>query len=296
MAEITREIKLGPYEVPALDESLLTLSDVEQEFLHKAITTDDAELKKRILEVQKEAYAEHPYPCIRGFHFVNLMMAANPIYPEVLEAGKSGNTVLIDVGCCLGSDVRKLVSDGYPARNVVGVDLRQQFLDLGHRLYGSSWDINFFTSDIFEVPYPFPEDISPDDTPISDVKHVTQLRGRITHFYTGALFHLFDESTQYALALRVAELLKREPGAIVFGRHQGLSEAGYINDHLGRTRYGHSETSWPSLWKKVFSEVESPEFAEQHVVVEAKLTDGFATHVFQARAQTNMLVWSVKLV
>lgn len=54
MAEITREIKLGPSKVPALDESLLTLSDVEQEFLHKAITPDDAELKKRILEVQKE--------------------------------------------------------------------------------------------------------------------------------------------------------------------------------------------------------------------------------------------------
>lgn len=134
----------------------------------------------------------------------------------------------------MGSDVRKLVLDGYPARNVAGVDLRQQFLDLGYRLYGSSWDINFFTSDIFNVPYPFSKDASIDDTPILDVKNLTQLRGRITHFYTGALFHLFDEATQYALALRVAELLKREPGAIVFGRHQGLSEAGYINDHLGR--------------------------------------------------------------
>lgn len=139
-----------------------------------------------------------------------------------------------EVNTIVGSDVRKLVSDGYPARNVVGADLRQEFLDLGRRLYGSSWDINFFTSDIFEVPYPFPKNISTDDIPISNAKDLTQLRGRITQFYTGALFHLFDEATQYALALRVAELLKREPGAIVFGRHQGLSEAGYINDHLGR--------------------------------------------------------------
>ena len=81
--------------------------------------------------------------------------------------------------------------------------------------------------------------------PISDVKSLSELRGRITHFYTGALFHLFDEPTQYALALRVAALLKREPGAIVFGRHQGLAEAGYIDDHLGR--YAHTVQTERSL-------------------------------------------------
>ncbi|KAI0084617.1 hypothetical protein BDY19DRAFT_521616 [Irpex rosettiformis] len=296
MAEITREIGLDASEVPTLDESLLTLSDSEQEFLHKAITSDDTTLKEKILEVQRIAYAEHPYPCIRAFHFVNLMMAANPIYPEVLTAGRNDNTALVDVGCCMGSDVRKIVSDGYPAINVLGVDLRQEFLDLGYRLYGPSRDINFFTSDIFEIPYPVPKAAPADDTPFSSVKDLLQLRGRITHFYTGALFHLFDESTQYALALRVAELLKREPGGVVFGRHQGLVEAGYINDHLGRNRYGHSETSWLLLWKKVFSEIESSEFAEQHVVVNAQLTSGFASHIFQARTQTHMLVWSVKLV
>lgn len=134
----------------------------------------------------------------------------------------------------MGSDVRKIVADGYPAANVLGVDLRQEFLDLGYKLYGPSRDIRFFTSDIFEVPYPSPQDVPVDDTPLSKATSLSQLRGRITHFYTGALFHLFDEPTQYALALRVAELLKREPGAVVFGRHQGLQKAGMIDDHLGR--------------------------------------------------------------
>ena len=138
----------------------------------------------------------------------------------------------------MGSDVRKIVSDGYPAKNVIGVDLRQEFLDLGYRLYDSAWGINFFTSDIFEVPYPTPKGTPAANIPLSDVKSLSELRGRITHFYTGALFHLFDEPTQHALALRVAALLKREPGAIVFGRHQGLAEAGYIDDHLGR--YAHT--------------------------------------------------------
>ena len=136
--------------------------------------------------------------------------------------------------CPVGSDVRNLVTEGYPASRILGVDLRQQFLDLGHKLYGSSFGIRFITSDIFAVPYPLPQNTPLDDTPLAQVTDLTQVRGRVTHFYTGALFHLFDESTQYALALRIAVLLDRQAGAVVFGRHQGLEEAGMIDDHLGR--------------------------------------------------------------
>lgn len=54
MAQITREIKLDPSVIPPLDESLLTLSESEAEFLHKAISEDDQALKAKILEVQKQ--------------------------------------------------------------------------------------------------------------------------------------------------------------------------------------------------------------------------------------------------
>lgn len=137
----------------------------------------------------------------------------------------------------MGTDVRKLVWDGYPANNVMGCDLRQEFIDYGYKLYQDkdSCAIHFFPSDIFDVPYPFPADQAPTSVDVANVKDLSQLHGAVTHCYTGALFHLFDEPTQYALALRVATLLKRVPGAVVFGRHQGLPEAGMIDDHLGRS-------------------------------------------------------------
>lgn len=44
---------------------------------------------------------KYPYPCICAFHFVNLMMHKNTVYPSVLAAGKSDNTSLfLDLGCC----------------------------------------------------------------------------------------------------------------------------------------------------------------------------------------------------
>lgn len=147
----------------------------------------------------------------------------------------------------MGTDVRKLVADGYPGRNVLGTDVRQEFLDIGYKLYqdsSSSNPIRFFTSDIFDVPSPPSLPLLPSTTkeppqpliPLSETSNLTQLKGRINHFYLGALFHLFNESTQYEIALRVASLLdlSRKEGVVVFGRHQGLEVAGIIDDHLGR--------------------------------------------------------------
>ena len=43
--------------------------------------------------------AKHPYPCIRAFHFVNLFMAKNSIYPDVVLAGRGGDRLFLDLGC-----------------------------------------------------------------------------------------------------------------------------------------------------------------------------------------------------
>ena len=145
-----------------------------------------------------------------------------------IPSSKHGPLLLV------GSDVRKLVFDGYPAHNVLGCDLRQEFIDSGYDLYNDkeSSQIQFFTSDIFDIPVKLAD--TPSLVDVSNVTTLEQLRGPITHFYTGALFHLFDESTQYELGRRVAILVKLQPGTIIFGRHQGLAQEGYIDDHMGR--------------------------------------------------------------
>ncbi|CDO70605.1 hypothetical protein BN946_scf184748.g2 [Trametes cinnabarina] len=225
------------------------------------------------------------------------MMRTNSIYPTVLEAGKKGNTRFLDLGCCMGTDVRKLVHDGYPASHVFGCDLRQEYIELGHELFGDAdrCPIRFFTSNVFDLPTTV--DSATRNTVVPEPSTVTalaQLRGVLTHIYTGALFHLFDEETQYGLAARLVTLLERSPGAIIFGRHQGLLEEGYINDALGRNRYGHSEKSWPRLWKKVFAEAEGEAFA-QRIVVRTEVREQFK-ETFRAKEPLYMLYWSVQIL
>lgn len=41
-----------------------------------------------------------PFPCIRGYHFIKLASAKVSVYKDIVEAGKKGDTVYLDIGCC----------------------------------------------------------------------------------------------------------------------------------------------------------------------------------------------------
>lgn len=125
--------------------------------------------------------------------------------------------------------MRKLVLDGYPAEHVYGCDLRQDFLDMGHALFGDRemCAIRFFAANIFDGSWEHPKD----GGFASELEH---FRSSMTHIYTGALFHLFDEERQYELALRLATLLEKSPGALIFGRQRGTRKEGTFSDGVYR--------------------------------------------------------------
>lgn len=134
----------------------------------------------------------------------------------------------------VGTDLRKLALDGYNPKNLIGCDLRRDFIDIGYELFNdkNTCEISFFTADVFKLA---PTLIStPSAVPLASVTKLEELKGRLTHIYAGALFHLFAEAAQYALACRLVSMLKQESGAVIFGRHQGSKIAGYLDDHMGR--------------------------------------------------------------
>lgn len=130
-----------------------------------------------------------------------------------------------DLGTIVGTDARKLVVDGYPAQNVFACDLHQEFLDHGDQLYAGdarTHGIRFMAADVLELPH---SSGNAADVPLAEVKELSQLRGKVLHLYAGNFFHLFDEKTQYDVALRLATLTRREPGMILYGRQIGARKA-----------------------------------------------------------------------
>lgn len=148
----------------------------------------------------------------------------------------------------MGTDVRKLVQDGFPASRIVGCDLRSEFIDAGYTLFGdrTTCSIAFFADDIFKLSLePTSPQTKPSSDPLKDVTMLNDLQGRMAYIYTGALFHLFVEETQRALVWRLASLLCVPRGAVlgdapvkgcvIFGKHQGRKPAGVIDtDDSGR--------------------------------------------------------------
>ena len=133
----------------------------------------------------------------------------------------------------VGTDLRHIVQSGYPSTSVIGCDVRHDFINLGHALYADrdTCSIPFFVGDIFDTTLrPFTQAADDACLSLQDVRSLDELRGRVRYIYTGALFHLFDEGAQEAIAWRFVMQLDVTEGfgpTVLFGRHVAKDEEAF---------------------------------------------------------------------
>ncbi|KIJ16052.1 hypothetical protein PAXINDRAFT_76025 [Paxillus involutus ATCC 200175] len=272
------DISVNPDNTPRLQERYYKITPEQSEFFKQQTgITDDDELKRHILAVQAEAYKVAPYPCIMGFAFIALMLTRLPAHEDVTKIGLTRKgAIFLDIGCCVGTDIRKAIADGFPAERTIGSDLHPEFGDLAHKLFRTAPETfpgHFIPGDAFDpamlsVVQPFeavPEDPEPD---LKTLTSFNPLHGRISAIHASNLFHLFDESKQLHLARALAGLLSPVPGSIICGGHCGLSEKGMSVQSpcgTGMEVFCHSPQSWTEMWDGVVFPKGSVE-ADAHLV------------------------------
>jgi Methyltransferase domain len=142
----------------------------------------------------------------------------------------------------VGTDVREFLLDGGGANGsnkIIGVDLEQDFLDLGQALFkGPTPGIEFRAANLIDSP----------ETRLDDIK------GKVTLLYTGAVFHLFQEEDQRKFAENIYTLLAKEGEVVVFGMHVGAKVKGLKMSRSGGVTYAHDPQSWKELWTEVLGE------------------------------------------
>jgi SAM-dependent methyltransferase len=204
--------------------------------------------KEHITRVRNQAYKSHPYPCLGRWRFLELDLSNHPLYQsDILPQLQDTNTpdwLFLDLGCCLGQDVRKLVFDGADASRVYGADLRPEFIDMGYELFRDEdrfrRDAHFLApADVF--------DFSRD----SDLSK--KCDGKVGILHTTAVFHLFDRDQQVKMAKRCLQLLDPSRGrALVCGSQVGNVDPGERARRWGGgSRYRHNNESWKELWEEV---------------------------------------------
>lgn len=118
--------------------------------------------------------------------------------------------ILLDIGCGLGNDIRKVVTDGFPAEGCVASGICPEFWDLGRALFKStahSFLVPFIARNVFDsamLSYK-PTHTSPlgDQAPdarrslrsLSEQCTSNPFYGRVSAIHASLFFHLFDEAS-----------------------------------------------------------------------------------------------------
>ncbi|OBT79249.1 hypothetical protein VF21_01878 [Pseudogymnoascus sp. 05NY08] len=187
-------------------------------------------------EIRDRAWAIFPYPCIGVFLFVGLNLRTSPLYPTILSRLKDDKHTFLDLGCCLGTEIRQLVADGAPSENLYGTDLRSEFWDLGYALFcdKDSFKAEFLTGDVFD--------------PASELG---KLDGKVDVLHAGMFFHLFSYEKQIEVAKRTVKLMRPVEGSLLVGWQVGSSDTGALRSADGVLLYRHDGESWGGLWREV---------------------------------------------
>ncbi|KAH8904619.1 hypothetical protein BR93DRAFT_826818 [Coniochaeta sp. PMI_546] len=217
-----------------------------------------AEVQDHVITLRNKAWQVWPYPCLGQFRFLELNLANRAdIYPQLLSRLRDGNQKFLDVGCCLGQDIRKLVYDGVPSENLAGIELEAGFIDLGYELF----------RDRDTLKSKFAVGTILDDT--STV--LKELEGQFDVVQLGMILHLVTCEEQVKVFKHAIRLLKTEGDVAIIGQATGNLD-GTASPSWRKNTFRHNVETF----KKLISEVSEETGTRWNV--KASLDDGLSIH------------------
>lgn len=150
---------------------------------------------------------------------LNLSHRPGELYPRLLSiltstsasAGQLPSPLFLDVGTCLGQDVRQLIHDGAPPHTVAGAELSSTFIELGYELFRDQpGTVKMVQADI----------LAPLDS-VATGNSLAQFRGQLKVVQLGMILHLFSWEEQVTAFANAIKLLRDERGVMVIGQATG---------------------------------------------------------------------------
>jgi SAM-dependent methyltransferase len=155
----------------------------------------------------------------------------------------STGTKFLDLGTCLGQDLRTLAFDGAPIRSLYGADVLPAFEGAGHELFRDEdrFDSSHFISgDIF-----------------SENDNLAISRGTWDLIHIAMFLHVFSLERQKKACENMLRLLRNTPSSMVFGTQTGRLDAGELvlqppmcepGEH--KTIFRHNRETLHDMWMK----------------------------------------------
>ncbi|KAL7942752.1 hypothetical protein V8C42DRAFT_331816 [Trichoderma barbatum] len=215
-----------------------------QKLLEEYSRVRSSEIDQLLIKTRKRLWDVVMYPCIGRWSFLNLRSMQDSHFETAFErlknstgsdAGPNSTDALLDIGCCIGQVLRKLVHDGIEPTRLFGTDLHPEFITIGNELFNDGGSgLTFAAGDMLN----------------SEDKALGTLDGKITLVHAANFFHLFTWEQQVKISVRITRFLK--PGttdALIFGRQIGTHQP---RERDGRVKlFLHNQESFQRLWDEV---------------------------------------------
>ena len=186
---------------------------------------------------------------------MGLGLAAHPSFDAVVTALKSpdgsldkSDPIFLDLGCCVGQDIRSLVHAEVPDTRLVGVDIDHAFLDIVYELFRDRNRLRsqFIVADIFTLEHPEP--------PSSNPNGLSPLVGQVSILWASAFLHLWNLSGQKTVCRKILLLMRNEPGVRILGRQAGSkvpTQVKHLTNPGEGLMYRHNSETFKKMWCEI---------------------------------------------
>ncbi|KAI1321255.1 hypothetical protein F5Y16DRAFT_389050 [Xylariaceae sp. FL0255] len=213
---------LDPYLPSETKDMLETYSKIPRE-----------QQSEHIHKIRDMAWNLRAWPCIGLGTWLTPQLRRQSFYPEILERVNAG-AVLMDIGTFIGHDIRRLVYEGAPSKNLYGVDIANHF-ETGYECFQ---DRDTFKGHFIEADF-----LNPDASPeLAALKN-----SKVDIIVISQVLHQWSLAHQLTAAKALVEFTK--PGTWIVGNQIGhpIAQEGTTSGISSRI-YSHNPETFAKMW------------------------------------------------
>jgi len=242
--EKEKQNRLANWGSPIFPKDYIMSSETKNLFTHYAQLKlqpipSDSKILFNIKGAFYEAITAFPFRCIYALAFTYPRVHKHPNYRQILnKLDDNKNLRIIDLGCCMGTEIRHLLVDGFKEENVLGIDIQNEFIEIGIQLFNDepSFKERFAVCNVLDN-----ESIKHQGLPAF-------LSRGVDVVYCSAVYHLLNQEDTYKMTKRVSDWLPK--GGVYFGITGGTKTAEPISSSASfsvSTNEGKDEPSFQFL-------------------------------------------------